>query len=165
MKHNFLNGKVSFMNSYLFIMGIFLPACSYASSIAEYQASCEKVFKEFPAMTSCLSEKIKSDSSYSSDPDARLYVAQANSLAGRVKRNEMHEKDAALELQEKYNFMNDRYRKSLQPKDNSFISSVKERLRHQRSPQQQQNIIITPNVKKDCTTDGGPINYNCIYGN
>ncbi|ANJ92429.1 hypothetical protein [Serratia plymuthica] len=135
-----------------------------AKTISEHQNRCEKQFDKFPEMVSCLSNSIKSDSDYDSDPEAKLYAAQARSLAAKVKRKAMHDEDAALELQEKYIAMNNRYRASMERKDDSLMSVIKDRMRQAPAIQQQQNTIIVPQQqKKNCNSPGGPINYQCIY--
>lgn len=152
------------MKKVLILAFILAPGISSASTIASYKSKCEAQFDKFTEMAACLSKSIKSDDDYASDPDAQLYAAQANSLAGKVKRKEMHEEDAALELQEKYIAMNDKYSKSLERKDDSFMSVIKDRMRKAPPIQQQQNTIIAPSVQqKNCTPAGGPINYQCIY--
>lgn len=115
-----------------------------AASIAEYQNKCEQQFNKFTEMVSCLTSSLKSDSFYATDPDAKLYVAQANSLAGKVKRKSMYEEDAVLALQQNYTDMNNRYQaaQSAESKDNSFISIIKDRLRNGNAPRQNQTTII-----------------------
>lgn len=115
-----------------------------AASIAEYQNKCEQQFNKFTEMVSCLTSSLKSDSFYATDPDAKLYVAQANSLAGKVKRKSMYEEDAVLVLQQNYTDMNNRYQaaQSAEQKDNSFISIIKDRLRNGNAPRQNQTTII-----------------------
>ncbi|SUW64155.1 Uncharacterised protein [Buttiauxella agrestis] len=132
------------MKKILIVATFYLPVAVSAASIAEYQNKCEQQFNKFPEMVSCLTSNIKSDSFYATDPDAKLYAAQANSLAGKVKRKSMYEEDAVLELQQDYTDMNNRYqaKQSAEPKDNSFISIIKDRLHNGNAPRQNQTTII-----------------------
>lgn len=152
------------MKVLLIAIGFFTPVFASATSIADYQSKCEKQFGKFPAMAACLSSSIKSDDDYANDLDAQLYAAQANSLAAKVNRKAMYEEDAVLELQEKYIVMNDKYRKSLERKDDSFMSVIKDGMRKAPAVQQQNTIVAPQQQQKNCTPAGGPINYQCIYG-
>lgn len=132
------------MKKILIAAALFLPVTASATSIAEYQRNCEQQYDKFTNMVTCLTSRLKSDSFYATDPDAKLYAAQANSLAGKVKRKTMYEEDAVLALQQNYTDMNNRYQaaQSAEPKDNSFISIIKDRLRNGNAPRQNQTTII-----------------------
>ncbi|OCJ30577.1 hypothetical protein [Serratia sp. 14-2641] len=153
------------MKALLIAFGILAPSIASATSIADYQSDCEKQFDKFTEMASCLSKKVKSDDLTYSSPQAKIYVATANSLAGRVRRGEMHDEDAALALQEKYATLNNEYLSANARKSPDIASSIREKIQQgQRTQQQQQTIIIAPEQKKNCYTPNGPINYSCIYG-
>lgn len=153
------------MKALLFVIGIIVPSIASAASIADYQSVCEKQFDKFTEMASCLSKKAKSDDLAYSSQQAKIYIATANSLAGKVRRGEMHDEDAALALQEKYAALNNDYLASNSKKSPDIASAIKEKLKQApQLNQQQQTIIITPEQKKNCYTPNGPINYSCIYG-
>ncbi|ALX96058.1 hypothetical protein AV650_22055 [Serratia fonticola] len=145
--------------------GFLVPGVASAVSIADYQSTCEKNFDKFTEMASCLSKSVKADDLTYSSPQAKIYVATANSLAGRVRRGEMHDEDAALALQEKYATLNNEYLSANTRRPPDVASSIREKIQQgQRTQQQQQTIIIAPEQKNNCYTPNGPINYSCIYG-
>ncbi|MEG1113287.1 MAG: hypothetical protein RSE65_21555 [Hafnia sp.] len=88
---------------------LLLPAVASAASISEYQKACEKQFDKFPDMANCMTKKVRADDFVYSTPQARLYVATATNLSGKVRRGEMYDDEATLALEEKYNELNAQY--------------------------------------------------------
>lgn len=147
---------------------LLLPLSAVSASISEYQRVCEKQFDKFPDMASCMTKKVRSDDFVYSTPQARLYVATATNLAGKVRRGEMYDDEATLALEEKYNELNAQYVSQVKESQQNPVSSfIKNRLgQNNSSGNQQQTIVIEKQKEKKCSngSNGGPIDYHCIYG-
>lgn len=110
---------------------LMLPFVASAASISEYQKSCEKQFDKFPGMASCMTKKVRSDDFVYSTSQARLYVATATNLAGKVRRGEMYDDEATLALEEKYNELNAQYVSQVKESQQNPVSTfIKKRLDH-----------------------------------
>lgn len=110
------------------ILLIFLPLPSFASSIASIQQSCESQFSTFPEMASCLTKNVRADDFLYSSSQARLYVATATNLAGKVRRGEMYDDEATLALEEKYSQLNAEYVHEVQANQSPVSTYIKKRL-------------------------------------
>ena len=145
---------------------LMLPLVASAASISEYQKGCEKQFDKFPDMASCMTKKVRADDFVYSTSQARLYVATATNLAGKVRRGEMYDDEATLALEEKYNELNAQYVSQVKESQQNPVSSfIKNRLGQPRpGGTQQQTIIIEQQTEKECSdgSNGGPIDYFCM---
>lgn len=108
---------------------LLFPLSAVSASISEYQRSCEKQFDKFPDMASCMTKKVRADDFVYSTSQARLYVASATNLAGKVRRGEMHDDEATLALEEKYNELNAQYVSQVKESQQNPVSTfIKKKL-------------------------------------
>ncbi|MDR1842301.1 MAG: hypothetical protein LBR63_00760 [Citrobacter amalonaticus] len=99
------------MRKFLFIPLLLSSSFAFsANSVSEYQYRCERQHERFVDMVDCLSRSVKADSYTYDSKQARLYIASANRLAAKVKRGQMYEEDAVLELAEVYRRADNDYR-------------------------------------------------------
>lgn len=146
-----------------YIIAALMVTASFTAhgSIFSHQFQCEKDYPKFGDMVKCLNVKIMNDESLNSDPPTRTYMALAKSLAAKVDRKQIHEDEAVLALQEKYNEINAEFQARNKPEENKFKSFVKERLRNAPAVNQQPQVIISNNQPDNCYSPNGPINYFC----
>ena len=84
-----------------------VSACALLSgctSVGKIQAGCEHTSRTFPELASCLRTSIASSdsSSMQNSPEVKLYLLKADQLSDRVKKKEISDLDARVELQTLY---------------------------------------------------------------
>ena len=84
-----------------------VSACALLSgctSVGKIQAGCEQTSPTFPELATCLRTSIAgSDSSrMQNSPEVKLYLLKADQLSERVKKREISDLDARVELQQLY---------------------------------------------------------------
>lgn len=116
-----------------------------ASTANGYQAECEKQYPKFTEMVTCLDGKISSNRFLSREPKPKLYLLTAKDLASRVSNGSITEDQARLQLQTRY-------------LEIGQMGAPKTVL--------QQPIFIEQQAQRRCNdgSNGGPIDYYCIYG-
>lgn len=108
---------------------LLLPLSAVSATISEYQKACEKQFDKFPDMANCMTKKVRADDFVYSTSQARLYVATATNLAGKVRRGEMYDDEATLALEEKYNELNAQYVSQVKESQQNPVSTfIKKKL-------------------------------------
>ena len=130
----------------------FLLALSGCASVKEraatangYQAECERQYPKFTDMVSCLDKKISSNYFLSREPKPKLYLLTAKDFASRVSNGSITEDQARLQLQTRY----------VEIGQMGAPSTVI-----------QQPMFIEQQTHRRCNdgSNGGPIDYYCIYG-
>lgn len=74
------------------------------TSVGKIQAGCEQTSRTFPELASCLRTSIANSDSYrmQNSPEVKLYLLKADQLSERVRKREISDLDARVELQQLY---------------------------------------------------------------